>query len=89
VPAAGSVLTTVQFCGARTMVYFGVAEASVTLLSPRASSLSSAIFAFCPVKSGIVIEDAVAIGVHRVNASGLPPGQAACHGSAPLPVPGR
>ena len=63
VPGVGSILTTFQFSGASTIVYFGLADASVTLVSPRDSSLSSAIFAFCPVKSGIVIEDAVAIGV--------------------------
>jgi len=63
VPGAGSILTTVQFAGASTMVYFGFAEARVTSDSPRASSLSSAIFAFCPVKSGIVIEPAVAVAV--------------------------
>lgn len=63
VPGAGSILTTVQFAGANTMVYFGFAEASVTLVSPRAVSLSSAIFAFCPVKSGIVIDPAVAVAV--------------------------
>jgi predicted extracellular nuclease len=46
------------------MVYFGFAEESVTLVSPRASSLSSAIFAFCPVRSaGMVIEPAAAVAV--------------------------
>ena len=63
VPGAGSILTTVQFAGANTFWYFEVAEANSTSVIPRASSLFSAIFAFCPVKSGIVIEDAVAIAV--------------------------
>ena len=35
----------------------------MTLVSPRDYILSSAIFAFCPVRSGIVIEDAVAVAV--------------------------
>ena len=71
VPGVGSILTTFQFSGARTIVYFGLADASVTLVSPRASSLSSAIFAFCPVKSGIVIEDAVAVGAVPPKAATL------------------
>ena len=71
VPGVGSILTTFQFSGARTIVYFGLADASVTLVSPRASSLSSAILAFCPVKSGIVIEDAVAVGAVPPKAATL------------------
>lgn len=47
--------TTVQFAGTNTFWYFEVAEASSTFVSPRDFSLFSAIFAFCPVRSGMVI----------------------------------
>ena len=73
VPGAGSILTTVQLAGTNTFWYFGVAEASSTLLNPIALSLFSAILAFCPVKSGIVrgpdaagavVDDDGALAVH-------------------------
>jgi hypothetical protein len=56
VPGGGSTLTTVQFAGNRTMLYFGFADDSVTSDRPSLSRLCSAILAFCPVTSGIVIE---------------------------------
>jgi hypothetical protein len=52
--------TTVQFAGTKTFWYLAVAEASSTLVSPSAFNLSSAIFAFCPIKSGIVMDAAAA-----------------------------
>lgn len=56
--------TTVQFAGTNTFWYFEVAEASSTFVNPRAFSLSSAILAFFPVRSGTVIgPDAAAVVV--------------------------
>jgi hypothetical protein len=55
VPGAGSMATTVQLAGTKTFWYFSVAETSSTSVKPRALSLFSAIFAFSPVRSGIVI----------------------------------
>jgi hypothetical protein len=52
--------TTVQFAGTNTFWYFEVAEASSTFVNPRAFSLFSAILAFCPVRSGMVIGPAAA-----------------------------
>lgn len=51
--------TTVQFAGTKTFWYLAVADARVTFVNPRAFSLSSAIFAFCPIRSGIVMAAAV------------------------------
>ena len=56
VPGGGSILTTVQLAGNSTMLYFWFAEDNSTLVRPRSSSFCSAIFPFCPVTSGIVIE---------------------------------
>ena len=56
VPGGGSTLTTVQFAGNRTTLYFGFADDSETSDRPSLSRLCSAILAFCPVTSGIVIE---------------------------------
>lgn len=47
--------TTVQFAGTNTFWYFEVAEASSTFVNPRDLSVSSAILAFFPVRSGMVI----------------------------------
>jgi hypothetical protein len=64
VPGGGSTLTTVQFAGNRTTLYFGFADESVTSDRPSLSRLCSAILAFCPVMSGIVIKapEVVAVG---------------------------
>lgn len=55
VPGAGSMATTVQLAGTNTFWYFSVAETRSMSVKPRALSLFSAIFAFSPVRSGIVI----------------------------------
>jgi hypothetical protein len=55
VPGAGSMATTVQLAGTKTFWYFSVAETRSMSVKPRALSLFSAIFAFSPVRSGIVI----------------------------------
>jgi hypothetical protein len=70
--------TTVQFAGTNTFWYFDVAEASSTFVNPRASSLSSAIFAFCLVKSGMVIEPDAA-GVAVDGALAIDDGASAVH----------
>ena len=66
-------LTTVQFAGTNTFWYFGVAEARSTLVNPIDLSLFWAIFAFCPVRSGmvsgpdatgLVVDDGAALAFH-------------------------